>query len=81
MSDGVITEAVRAHPYDPSTAHWLPWRAEGCAIFAVRDYLKPEGDPQIGSMETEVIAQDAATAHNVALRSVQRDRRDKETPE
>ena len=54
------------------TLHWLPWRHEGCQLYACVDPEDVEGinDIEVGSMLTEVMAGEVVMSHNAALRNV-----------
>jgi hypothetical protein len=75
MSTGPIEGAIRLHEYDVSLAQWMTWRVGrkvGRTIYAQLGDLPSDDDQLIGTMDTEMLAEEAVRAHNASLRSVDR---------
>ena len=69
---GAVSSAIQQleDPAIRSTMlHWIPWRAQGCYIFACIDPEDVEGvnDEQIGEMDSYKLAEEAVAAHNSVL--------------
>lgn len=70
---GPVERAMREQPFDVWQAQWYRWRVGrkvGRTIYAQLRDVPSDDDVLIGTMDTPVLAKDAVTAHNHALRAI-----------
>jgi hypothetical protein len=71
MSDGPITQALRASSDPLAAPMWLPWRTGrkvGRTIYAQVGELPSDDDQLIGLMDTRELAAEVVHSHNVCLK-------------